>query len=71
MGVFLILVYPGGPATFLYLEQVRYFPVTSSQSLSGLSRLLLLVIIFTKISNFADEDIEAQKAEGTCPRFHS
>lgn len=35
--------------------------MTSSQSLSGLSTLLLFVIIFTKISNFADEHIEVQR----------
>lgn len=45
--------------------------MTSSQSLSGLSTLLLLVITFTKISNFADEHIEVQRAERTCLRFQS
>lgn len=49
---------PGGSGAFLRLEHMRYFPVTSNQSLDGLGRLLLLAIICTKIPNFADEDIE-------------
>ena len=66
MAASLIPVCPGGSAAFLCLEHVRYFPVTSNQSLvtsnqslDGLGRLLLLAIICTKIPHFADEDIEA------------